>query len=100
MEMTRDATASEEKSSRSYWGFVLWPVVVVVLYVLSEGPYMAAARNGLISWNLQLVYYPLDELIDKVGLERPYGRYLHLWCPEMYNKDGSDNRGDAVVGVP
>jgi len=32
--MTRDATTSEEKSSRSYWGFVLWPVAVIVLYVL------------------------------------------------------------------
>ena len=37
MEMTRDATASEEKSSRSYWGFVLWPVAVIALYVLSPG---------------------------------------------------------------
>ena len=29
--MTRDSTTHEEKSSRSYWGFVLWPVVVIVL---------------------------------------------------------------------
>jgi len=36
--MTRDATTHEEKSSRSYWGFLVWPVMVVVLYVLSVGP--------------------------------------------------------------
>jgi len=29
--MTRDSTTSEEKSSRSYWGFVLWPVTIVAL---------------------------------------------------------------------
>src|SRR5689334_14051126 len=28
--MTRDATTSEEKTSRSYWGFVLWPVLLAV----------------------------------------------------------------------
>jgi hypothetical protein len=28
--MPPDETTTEEKSSRSYWGFVLWPVAVVV----------------------------------------------------------------------
>jgi len=30
MKMTQEATTSEEKSSRSYWGFVLWPVLLAV----------------------------------------------------------------------
>ena len=29
--MTRVATASEEKSSKSYWGFALWPLAVTSL---------------------------------------------------------------------
>jgi hypothetical protein len=29
--MTRDSTTTEQKSSRSYWGFVLWPLVFVVV---------------------------------------------------------------------
>jgi hypothetical protein len=28
--MTPDETATEEKSSRSYWGFILWPLAVIV----------------------------------------------------------------------
>jgi len=28
--MTPDETTSEEKSSGSYWGFVLWPLAVIV----------------------------------------------------------------------
>ena len=44
--MTRSATTSEEKSSRSYWGFVLWPVAVVVLYVLSVGVLLTASSAG------------------------------------------------------
>jgi hypothetical protein len=35
--MTPDETAHEEKSSRSYWGFVPWPSAVLVLYVLICG---------------------------------------------------------------
>ena len=42
--MTRDPTASEERSSRSYWGLVLWSVAVIVFYVLSAGP-AAIART-------------------------------------------------------
>ncbi len=36
--MTPDETTSEEKSSRSYWGFVLWPFAIFVLYALSDVP--------------------------------------------------------------
>ena len=86
--MTRDATTHEEKSSRSYWGFVLWPVAVVVLYVLSAGPAALAFHKGLISWNLYSTYAPMRRVIDATPLEKPFGLYLHCWCPEMLDKDG------------
>src|SRR5258708_20645311 len=35
--MTRAETTTEEKSSRSYWGFVLWPLAVVVVTVSFSG---------------------------------------------------------------
>src|SRR5689334_19644704 len=41
--MTRDSTTSEEKSSRSYWGFVLWPVALII--ALGGGQAPAAETN-------------------------------------------------------
>ena len=58
--MTRDATASEEKSSRSYWGFVLWPVAVIVLYVLSVGPVKLAVNKGIFPRKVLGLYMPLE----------------------------------------
>src|SRR5262245_35185115 len=87
--MTRDETTSEEKSSRSYWGFVLWPVAVVVLYVLSAGPALLAYHKALIPRSLLHAYRPLHRVLAAASLEKPFGVYLHLWCPDAYNKDGS-----------
>jgi len=36
--MTPEEPTTEEKSSRSYWGFVLWPLAVIVFYALSAAP--------------------------------------------------------------
>ena len=86
--MTPDETTTEEKSSRSYWGFVLWPSVVLVVYVLSVGPAHLAVERKLINWRLLYAYMPLDRTVDAVGLRKPYFMYLHLWCPDLFDKDG------------
>ena len=87
--MTRDSTTHEEKSSRSYWGFVLWPVAVVVLYVLSSGPALWGYHKAVIPRAVLYAYRPLHRVFAATSLEKPFGMYLHLWCPEAYNKDGS-----------
>src|SRR5436309_1160925 len=59
IEMQPDETTTEEKSSRSYWGFVLWPLAVIVLYVLSAGPVMRAYMNDTVGDGVIVVYSPL-----------------------------------------
>ena len=90
MEMRRDATASEEKSSRSYWGFVLLPVVVLVLYVFSAGPARWAADKRILDWKLLYIYKPLDMVAEETPLGGPFARYMRLWQPETFDRTGQD----------
>ena len=87
--MTRDETTNEEKSSRSYWGFVLWPLAVVVLYVLSAGPVLLAVQKGITDFRTLRVYKPLATTIEATPLKTPFGMYLNLWCPGFY-RGGTD----------
>ena len=80
--MTRDATASEEKSFRSYWGFVLWPAAVIVIYVLSIGPVALLVDRGLVSGEALVIYWPLLGAIDQSSLDKAFYRYIGLWVPE------------------
>ena len=89
-EMTPEETTSEEKSSRSCWGFVLWPFVILVLYALSAGPAMLAAHRLVISWKVvDAIYSPLQLSLDATHLWKPYCMYLHLWCPTLFDKNGN-----------
>jgi len=81
--LERDTTASEEKSSRSYWGFVLWPVAVIVLYVLSIGPVLFATDRGIISHNVLNFYKPLVLVVNGTPLRKPFRMYQRLWLPNV-----------------
>jgi hypothetical protein len=88
MEMPPDSATSEEKGGRGYWGSVIWPVVVVMVYVLSAGPAAYAMRKrALASW-VAHVYDPLGLVLNGTGLMRPFRMYLHLWVPDVYDKNG------------
>jgi len=89
IQMTRDETTTEEKSSRSYWGFVLWPLAATVLYVLSYGPASVAYKKGMIGDNAAIVYRPLLFTLNAADLWRPFGVYMHLWRPDQFHKDGT-----------
>jgi hypothetical protein len=88
--MTPDETTTEEKSSRSYWGIVYWPVSFVVLYVLSTGPMLLAVTKGWASKNALVAYAPLEEIIRGNFLERPMRIYLHFWVPGMFDSHGDE----------
>jgi hypothetical protein len=88
MEMTPDETTTEEKSGRSYWGFVIWPVVAVMVYVLSSGPLMLAMHKRLIGpWAL-CIHRPLKDVIDYTPLDKAYYMYIHFWIPDVMDIHG------------
>ena len=89
--MRPDETTTEEKSSRSYWGFVLWPFVILVLYVLSAGPACLMYRKGIIGRNVMIVWTPLARVVEATPLRKPFYMYLDLWCLGRYASTGSDH---------
>ena len=88
MEMAADATATEEKSSRSYWGFVLWPVAIIVLYVLSVGPVRTAVADKLLPVETLVIYKPLMFVVKRTNLTSTLERYLNVWGTSVLSKDG------------
>jgi hypothetical protein len=89
----KQETTTEEKSSRSYRGFVLWPYVIVVLYALSYGPALLLIDKSIIDPKWLSVYRPLWFTLDAIHLDRPFGVYMHLWCPSLYRRDGTFDPG-------
>ena len=88
MEEQQIETASEEKGGRGYWGFVIWPVVAVMVYMLSEGPAALGVGRHIISLSALSVYKPIHAVMHIARLERPYSRYLQQWCPNIALDDG------------
>ena len=86
--MTNDETTAEDKGSKSYWGFILWPFLVVMLYVLSSGPVVLLLRKGIINEKAWVIYRPLRWGYTSTPLWRPLGMYWHLWCPDGFAKNG------------
>jgi hypothetical protein len=87
--MANDETTAEDKGSRSPWGFILWPLLIVVLYFLSSGPALRLEDKGIIREKLLIIYKPLGLVAKNVRLvDRALQLYLHLWCPNLADRDG------------
>jgi hypothetical protein len=87
--MTNDKTMAEDKGSRSYWGFILWPLLVVMLYVLSSGPALLLNEKRILTDKVFVIYWPLEWAYFHTPLKMPFGMYWHLWRPELYRRNGT-----------
>ncbi len=104
MEKPVETTAPDGGKHSIYWGFIVWPVVILLLYVLSFGPvmrfgsmmmltverknksyfYTSPKRDGF----LAKFYAPLGWVYNETPLHKPLGMYMHLWVPMAFNKNG------------
>jgi hypothetical protein len=87
-------TPKDEKHSIN-WGFILWPLVILALYVLSSGPVLMMDSKGRLSYYNKLVwriYAPLEWAYFRTPLHKPLGMYLHLWVPKDFGKNGEPIR--------
>jgi hypothetical protein len=80
---------TEDKHSISWSAFIVWPFVILSLYVLSTGPLVMMFDKKIVSPNSNLwrVYQPLEWAYDETLLHRPLGMYLHLWS-KRFDKNG------------
>lgn len=83
-------TATEEKGSHSWMGYIVWPSVIVIVYFLSFGPVLMMLEEGRIAHDNRLVwnfYWPLTWAFYHTSLRKPMGMYFHLWS-ERFDKNG------------
>jgi hypothetical protein len=81
----------KDKHYFPWTGFIVWPIVILLLYVLSGGPVMMMRDNGRIRRDNRVVwkfYRPLTWAYNKTLLHKPLGMYFHLWDPNDYDKNG------------
>ena len=86
-------TPSEDKHSINWGALILWPFLILILYVLSIGPvWMLMAKGNLSTTgkSLDKFYRPLQWAYQKTPFHRPLGKCtrLHLWAPTMFDKKG------------
>jgi hypothetical protein len=90
-EQPENATSSDEKYSSSWREFIVWPVVIILLYVLSIGRLARMEYKGLIQDKGRFIskfYLPLAWAYHETFLHKPIGMYMHLWNPRYFDKDG------------
>jgi hypothetical protein len=91
MEKPAETTTPKEKRSINWGALILWPVVILILYVLSWGPVIMMIEKGHISSTnefLRMFYRPLGWAYAETPLHKPLGMYFHLWAPQYFDKKG------------
>jgi hypothetical protein len=92
MEKPAETTTPKEAKHSINWGaLILWPIVILILYVLSSGPVSMIMEKSASSRSNQLArkfYAPLGWAYDNTPLHKPLGMYAHLWAPEFFDKNG------------
>jgi hypothetical protein len=91
-------TKTPARTKRSFFWiyFVLTPVMVLVLYVLSAGPVFLMVHKGSISPGNGFVYglyAPFGWVYANTPLQKPLGVYMHLWVPDWFEGNGEMNEG-------
>ena len=95
-EPTQTAPPSAEKRTALWVKLLLWSFVILLLYVLSFGPFLALAQPGpappdhrhRLNHFERVLYRPWFWTYDQTPLQKPMGIYMHWWTPEIFDKHG------------
>ncbi len=82
---------NDEKHSINWGALILWPVVILILYILSTGPVAMMEEKGRISRSnefMRVFYMPWTWAYNGTPLHKPLGLYIHLWLPKRFDKNG------------
>jgi hypothetical protein len=82
-------TTTVGKNSFNWWAWILWPFIIVLLYLLSHGPISrAVGAHSRHERFLDAIYAPWMLVYAMTPLHRPLGLYMHFWMPEYFDKNG------------
>ena len=59
--------------------FLLWPVALIALYVLSTGPVVRLVERGSLGEYCLVVYEPLRMVVRGTPLAKALNAYVDLW---------------------
>ncbi|MDB6121164.1 MAG: hypothetical protein JWQ71_157 [Pedosphaera sp.] len=86
---------TERKSTAkrfSVWPFIVWPAMILFLYILNFGPVILMAHKHLLNAKvadvLEIFYAPLIWAHEKTPLCKPLEVYVDLWVKDFDKKDG------------
>ena len=85
------------RSSRDLiWVWLCWLGVVVILYVLSSGPFLMLVQKKRISvgsptYQAVVTFYePIEWAFDNIPpIRKALGMYAHLWAPDKFDGKGN-----------
>jgi hypothetical protein len=83
-------TPNGEKHSINWGALILWPAVILLLYVLSGGPYMKMLDKQHTGHMVTEFYIPSARAYTDTPLHKPLGLNFHLWAPGIFDKNGDE----------
>lgn len=91
MEAKPAITEAEDKQSSGLGAFLVWPLAVLIVYLLCIGPFVMLVDRQVVSGKmeamLEVIYAPVEWAYDNTPLHKPIGMYLHLWS-KRFNAKG------------
>lgn len=95
MDGKKDAKIPEKPEKSFPWrGFVLWPFVIMLIYLLSFGPVKKLCNAhypaGWFGHAIETIYVPWYWVYDHTPLHKPLGSYMHFWAPQDFDKYGTE----------
>src|SRR5262245_57269326 len=90
-------TPRREREARSFpWrGLLLWPFVILLIYLLSLGPVWKFLKrasvpnaSSVVGTVLKGIYWPWGWVYLHTPLRKPLGLYMHVWAPDDFDAKG------------
>jgi hypothetical protein len=87
-------TAIDGEKSFNWRAWILWPALMVIVYLLSFGPVLMVLNKrenqGLPDPRIvDLLYAPWIWTYTSTPFHKPLGIYMHFWDPKEFDKDGN-----------
>jgi hypothetical protein len=86
------AALTEEKKTINWWAFLFWPFVILLLYVLSEGPVLMMVHQRKVPPTRFVVWFydPIRWAYGEPPFHKALGCYFHLWAPNKFDEHGNE----------